>query len=212
MNMCHNIKNFLFSIFLVLALASPAYSASIIKYGKIWYCDDCQVNWAQFQARYKWFLATDASCNPPSGVSGRYVVDYKIFREIGGWRYNDDHYEAGTQLVALMTWIQSNYASYGYSTWQEGFEDCFVHLKNEDVYKALNNIKESGSTFLLTTTYIHENKNNDTDKGKWRPINLNENPFNLLRYIEYIGTDFRDEGRNYPGNGMAIWRISDLFE
>jgi len=88
--------------------------------------------------------------------------------------------------------------------------DCFVHLKNEDIHNALNNIKKSDSTFLLTTTYIYGDTNSDTYNGKWRPINLNKEPFNLPPYSEYINTDFRDKGKNHPGNGMALWRISDL--
>ncbi len=88
--------------------------------------------------------------------------------------------------------------------------DCFVHLSNKDICKALKNIKKSGSAFLLTTTFIREDKNKDTREGKWRPINLNIKPFNLAPFIEYINTDFRDGGRNHPGNGIAIWKISDL--
>lgn len=90
--------------------------------------------------------------------------------------------------------------------------DCFVHLNNDDICKALNNIKKSGSTFLLTTTYIYENTNIDTKEGKWRSINLNIKPFNLPPFIKYIKTDFRDGGKNHPGNGMALWKISDLFQ
>ena len=88
--------------------------------------------------------------------------------------------------------------------------DCFIHLKNKEICRSLNNIKKSGSNFLLTTTYIYEVENIDTQKGKWRPINLNLKPFNLPPYIKYINTDFRNKGKNHPGNGMALWKISDF--
>lgn len=88
--------------------------------------------------------------------------------------------------------------------------NCFVHLSNDDIYMALNNIKKSRSTFLLTTTYIREKANTDTKQGKWRPINFNIKPFNFPPFIEYINTDFGDGEKNHPGNGMAFWRVSDL--
>lgn len=88
--------------------------------------------------------------------------------------------------------------------------DCFVHLKNNEIKKALKNIKASNSTFLLTTTYILKNINNNTNNGKWRPVNLNIKPFNLPKYIKYINTDFRNNNKNHPGNGMALWKISEI--
>ena len=88
--------------------------------------------------------------------------------------------------------------------------DCFVHLNNDNIRRALNNIKKSGSTFFLATTYINEDENRNTKKGKWRPINLSIKPFNLPPFIKYINTDFTNSGRNHSGNGMALWKVLDF--
>ncbi|OGZ63891.1 MAG: hypothetical protein A3A98_01225 [Candidatus Staskawiczbacteria bacterium RIFCSPLOWO2_01_FULL_40_39] len=89
--------------------------------------------------------------------------------------------------------------------------DCFVHLSNIEVLDAIKNIAKSKSKYFLSTTYQNHSKNEDTSQGKWRPINLNRTPFNLPPYIDYIDTDFQDSGKNYPGNGLGLWRIENLL-
>lgn len=88
--------------------------------------------------------------------------------------------------------------------------DCFVHLSFDDIFRSINNIKCSKSKFLLTTIFNRESKNINTHNVKWRPINLEIPPFNLCRPIKFIDTDFTDNGKQHPGNGMGLWRISDL--
>jgi hypothetical protein len=56
--------------------------------------------------------------------------------------------------------------------------DCLVHLPYSDIHKALNNCKESGSRYLLTTSFPLHN-NHDIQMGDWRPLNLEQAPFNL---------------------------------
>jgi hypothetical protein len=50
--------------------------------------------------------------------------------------------------------------------------DCFVHLSYKNIFKAIKNIKRSGSKYLLTTTFTSVNKNNNIVTGNWRPLNL----------------------------------------
>lgn len=88
--------------------------------------------------------------------------------------------------------------------------DCFVHLSNDEVLKALDNVAETEADYFLTTTYRNLDENKDTSQGEWRPINLEEEPFNLPPFIDYINTDFQDGGRNFPGNGMGLWSIEDI--
>ncbi len=88
--------------------------------------------------------------------------------------------------------------------------DCLVHLSNEDVKLALGNFALSGAKFLLTTQYPNELINVDTIDGHWRPINLLIPPFSLPEYIDIYDTDYRDGGRNHPGNHLALWDIDSL--
>lgn len=88
--------------------------------------------------------------------------------------------------------------------------DCFVHLSNSEVLSAIKNIIKSNSKYFLSTTYPDHDNNADTSMGKWRPINLTKHPFNLPLHIDFINTDFQDEGRNYPGNTMGLWSVEDI--
>ena len=57
--------------------------------------------------------------------------------------------------------------------------DCFVHLSNNNIIKAIENIKNSGSRYLLTTSFTKFCDNVDIEDGEWREINLMIEPFNL---------------------------------
>jgi len=57
--------------------------------------------------------------------------------------------------------------------------DCLVHLSNENIFKAVENMKKSGSRFLLTTSFTSFCENQDITDGGWRPINLTLPPFNF---------------------------------
>lgn len=88
--------------------------------------------------------------------------------------------------------------------------DFLVHLTIGQVLTVLSSIVRSGSGYLLATTYVHLPDNRETKGGHWRPINLQAPPFNLPDPIEYIDTDFTDEGRNQPGNGLGLWKVSQV--
>lgn len=94
--------------------------------------------------------------------------------------------------------------------------DTLFHFTNEDVIKALTNIKNSESTYLFTTSYIHSSKNSifghetnsDINTGAWRPLNLEMPPFNLpepLHRVFDLLNDFYHKDRS-----VSLWKISDL--
>lgn len=88
--------------------------------------------------------------------------------------------------------------------------DCFVHLSNEDIFKALNNIKNSNSRYLLTThfTWKHLDNNYDIRVGDWRRVNLCESPFNFPSPEKII-----IEGNiqsNDRDKTMSLWQIKDI--
>jgi 2-polyprenyl-3-methyl-5-hydroxy-6-metoxy-1,4-benzoquinol methylase len=89
--------------------------------------------------------------------------------------------------------------------------DCLVHLSNADALSALQNFKRTNpNAYLLSTTYVNETVNRDTQFGKWRPVNLQQAPFYLPEPQYVIDTDYRDDGRNHPGNGMGLWKLNDV--
>lgn len=56
--------------------------------------------------------------------------------------------------------------------------DLFVHLTYDQVFCALNNIRESGSKYLLATSYKCRETNKDIKEvGNWRPLNMEIAPF-----------------------------------
>ena len=88
--------------------------------------------------------------------------------------------------------------------------DCLVHLSSQDGIKAVNNLIRSGSTYLLMTHFPAVESNADTSGTHWRPLNMEKAPFNFPPPITFYSTDYTDNGRHYPGNGMGLWRITDL--
>jgi len=73
--------------------------------------------------------------------------------------------------------------------------DCLVHLSNENIFKALENIKKSKSKYLLTTSFPGTNTNADVPDGGWRAINLTLEPF-LLTPIETINEKFQSSDKS----------------
>jgi hypothetical protein len=59
--------------------------------------------------------------------------------------------------------------------------DCLVHLSLKEVFMSIQNIKASGSKFLLMTTFPEHKKNYNTITGAWRFINFETSPFNFHR-------------------------------
>ncbi len=89
--------------------------------------------------------------------------------------------------------------------------DCLVHLKFQDIMQALKNMKASGVTYLLTTTFPHRRLNRDLKKtGQWRPLNLQRPPFNFPEPLTLI-----NEGCKYPpgysDKSLGLWKIEDII-
>lgn len=87
--------------------------------------------------------------------------------------------------------------------------DCFVHLTNENIQKALINIKDSGSKYFLSTTFTwrHMDVNRKIKTGGWRRINLEKEPFNLPKPIEYIVEGHPSVHRD---KSLGLWLIEDI--
>ena len=69
--------------------------------------------------------------------------------------------------------------------------DCLVHLSFRDIRMALLNIKRSGCSYLLTTSFPSLQQNEDTFTGGWRPVNLERAPFTFPPPVHVIAEDPR---------------------
>jgi hypothetical protein len=85
--------------------------------------------------------------------------------------------------------------------------DCLVHFSHRLIKKAVNNIKRTGSRYLLTTTFPEHPKNNRIITGTWQPLNLCASPFNFPPPLQVI-----NEGHPapYQDKSLGLWSIPDL--
>ncbi len=86
--------------------------------------------------------------------------------------------------------------------------DALVHLPDRHVFNALKNFYASGSKYLLTTTFPETRENGPIKAGWWRPINLQNPPFNLpppKRWLSDADSDAR-----HPDKILALWDLDDL--
>lgn len=88
--------------------------------------------------------------------------------------------------------------------------DCLVHFSFTDIGRALNNLKLSGSTYLLTTTFVDRPKNEDISTGDWRPLNLQAAPFCFPAPLQLIDEQCTEGGGMHADKHLALWRIADL--
>jgi hypothetical protein len=88
--------------------------------------------------------------------------------------------------------------------------DCLVHFTAEEAMSAVNNIRASDSTYLLTTTFNRLEKNGPGSTGGWRPINLEIAPFMFPAPIEYLPEADYDPDQPYSDKTLGLWRIEDL--
>ena len=85
--------------------------------------------------------------------------------------------------------------------------DALVHFSFADIHAALRNFRGSGSRYLLTTTFIAHERNENCWTGQWRMLNLERAPFHLPPPLALI-----DERRALPdgrdsGKRLALWNL-----
>ena len=86
--------------------------------------------------------------------------------------------------------------------------DCLGHLSNENVLKAIKNIKDSGSKFLLATSFTKYNHNADIKDGGWKCINLMIAPF-FLNPLYLINEDCKEGYPHYNDKCMILFKLND---
>jgi len=88
--------------------------------------------------------------------------------------------------------------------------DCLVHFSYRDALTALQNICDSGSTYLLTTTFADRRRNHDIATGQFRPLNLEAHPINLPPPILLINENCTEWDGAYQDKSLGLWRTADL--
>lgn len=88
--------------------------------------------------------------------------------------------------------------------------DCLVHLSFVHIRAALDNIRRSGSRWLLTTTFLHLDDNRDIDDGDWRPLNFQRMPFAFPEPDAVIVEGCDEAGGDYADKALALWDVARL--
>jgi glycosyltransferase involved in cell wall biosynthesis len=87
--------------------------------------------------------------------------------------------------------------------------DCLVHLNFSDGLAALEQFRESGAIWLLTTTFTDRDSNDDLFDGSiWRPLNLEKAPYNLPKAERYINEGCTEGNNLYGDKCLALWRLA----
>jgi hypothetical protein len=88
--------------------------------------------------------------------------------------------------------------------------DGLVHLSFVDIRRALKNFRNSGSTYLLTTTFPARRSNEDMYTGGWRPLNLQIAPFNFPPPQLTILEGCTENGGIFNDKSLGLWKINEL--
>jgi hypothetical protein len=88
--------------------------------------------------------------------------------------------------------------------------DCFIHFSYKDFNRAIRNLKATGSTFLMTSTYSNVKENKDIITGRYRLINLALPPYNFPPPISFILEDVDLPENADKGKQLNLWAFKDL--
>lgn len=86
--------------------------------------------------------------------------------------------------------------------------DCFIHLENSLVQKALKNIADSNIKYAVITHAPNVAVNMSIETGQFRDVNLCKAPFNLPLPHSII-----NEGCTDPllvDKSLGVWKVSDI--
>ena len=90
--------------------------------------------------------------------------------------------------------------------------DCLVHLSFKDTFLALQNICNSGSCYLLTTTFPGRQHNRDIITGQWRSLNLEAAPFYFPPPLKVINEGCTEEDGKFADKSLGMWRVAEISE
>jgi len=86
--------------------------------------------------------------------------------------------------------------------------DTLVHLSYQHISASLRHFRESGSKYLLTTTFSDTRENEDIEAGWWRPINLQLPPFGLPEPLRLLSD--KESEDHHLDKALALWDLRSL--
>jgi hypothetical protein len=89
--------------------------------------------------------------------------------------------------------------------------DCLVHFSYETAKRIIRNFIESGSTYLLMTTFTRtDRKYFDILDGQWRAINFQLPPLNLPAPERLLIEGCVEDHCRWTDKALGLWRLSEL--
>lgn len=88
--------------------------------------------------------------------------------------------------------------------------DCLVHLSLSQVIEVLRNVKRSGATWFLTTTFPGHETNPDIRTGDWRPLNLELAPLSFPRPERYLFEFCSESNNQFRDKCLGLWRVDSI--
>ena len=88
--------------------------------------------------------------------------------------------------------------------------DCLVHLSFDNILRVLRNMFQSGSQYLLTTTFPEHDQNGDIVDGDWRLLNLQKEPFSFPEPLRLIDERCTEADGAYDDKSLGLWRIDSI--
>lgn len=88
--------------------------------------------------------------------------------------------------------------------------DCFIHFSFKDIYKAIKNIKDSNSKYLLSTSFVDCLTNEDIITGSYRKLNLLKPPFSFPEPILVINEKCSEGDDLNLDKSMLLWEIEKI--
>lgn len=88
--------------------------------------------------------------------------------------------------------------------------DSLVHLSHADILATIENFRQSGSTYILTTTFTDLPGNVDIRTGEWRQINLQMPPFNFPQPLKLIDEKCMHSAGVFADKCLGLWALKDV--
>ena len=84
--------------------------------------------------------------------------------------------------------------------------DCLFHFSYSNIISVCKQIKKSNVKYILATNFSNR-KNHDIQTGGWRPLCLQEPPFNFPQPLMVVN---EDEFGEYSDKHMGLWRKEQI--
>jgi hypothetical protein len=88
--------------------------------------------------------------------------------------------------------------------------DCLVHLSFAHIARAIDNLRPSRVTYLLTTTFPEQPVNEDIRTGDWRPLNLEIAPFHWPSPQDILIEECTEASGLFADKSLGLWRVDSL--